>query len=588
MAAAKKSNDLALALKACRRSFMSVGGFSMCINLLMLVPPLYMLQVYDRVITTRSVDTLLMLTLVVVFLFAVMGALELVRSRILVRTGNRLEMLTNTRIYRAMFRRSLLRSGQQTAQPLNDLTTLRQFLTGSGLFAFFDAPWIPIYIGVLFVFNVWFGVFAIGAGLVLLALALANERATRRLLAEAGNEQIHAQELANANLRNAEVLYAMGMLPGIHARWSQRHHDYLVRQSRASDRSGTLANLSKVLRLAFQSLILGLGAWLVLQDSLTPGMMIAGSILMGRALAPIDQMINAWKGFIGARSAHQRLTALLDEVPADRDRMSLPAPRGDIRVEGVSAAPPGVRLATLRGLNFTLGRGEQVGIIGPSASGKSTLARVLLGIWPTQVGTVRLDGVDVSQWPREELGPYIGYLPQDIELFDGTISENIARLGEVDAEKVVEAARMAGVHDMILQQPQGYDTLISSGGGALSGGQRQRIGLARALYGRPVMVVLDEPNANLDDSGERALIQALARLRQLKTTVFVISHRPATLKVVDRLLVMKEGQIGAFGPRDQVINHLQSQKAGSVRPMTASAPGTSDSSDTRTSAAGSP
>ncbi|WP_189518651.1 type I secretion system permease/ATPase [Kushneria pakistanensis] len=586
MAAANTSTDLALALKACRRSFVSVGGFSMCINLLMLVPPLYMLQVYDRVITTRSVDTLIMLTLIVMFLFLVMGGLELVRSRILVRTGNRLETLTNTRVYRAMFRRSLLRGGQQTAQPLNDLTTLRQFLTGNGLFAFFDAPWMPVYIAVLFLFNVWFGVFAIVAGLVLLALALANERATRKLLAEAGSDQIQAQELASANLRNAEVLHAMGMLSGIQARWAQRHHDYLVRQSQASDRAGTLANLSKVLRLAFQSLILGLGAWLVLQDSLTPGMMIAGSILMGRALAPIDQMIGAWKGFVSARSAHQRLEALLREVPAEEERMALPAPRGDIRVEGVSAAPPGVRLPTLRGINFVLGHGEQVGIIGPSASGKSTLARVLLGIWPAQTGTVRLDGVDVAQWPREALGPHIGYLPQDIELFDGTISDNIARLGEVDAEKVVEAARMAGVHEMILQQPQGYDTPITSGGGALSGGQRQRIGLARALYGRPVMVVLDEPNASLDDSGERALIQALARLRQMKTTVFVISHRPATLKAVDKLLVMKEGQIGAFGPRDQVVTHLQAQKPANVRPMTSAGPTPPAAPDAQTTAAG--
>ncbi|WP_445621084.1 type I secretion system permease/ATPase [Kushneria sp. Sum13] len=578
----REPNDLQQALKVCQRSFISVGGFSMCINLLMLVPPLYMLQVYDRVITTRSVDTLIMLTLIVMFLFLVMGGLELVRSRILVRTGNRLETLTNTRIYRAMFRRSLLRGGHQTAQPLSDLTTLRQFLTGNGLFAFFDAPWMPIYIGVLFLFNVWFGVFAIAAGLILLALAVTNERATRKLLADAGSDQIQAQALANANLRNAEVLHAMGMLSGIQARWAQRHHDYLVRQSRASDRAGTLANLSKVLRLAFQSLILGLGAWLVLQGTLTPGMMIAGSILMGRALAPIDQMIGAWKGFVSARSARQRLEGLLEEVPADREKMSLPEPRGDIRVEGVSAAPPGVRLPTLRNLNFTLARGEQVGVIGPSASGKSTLARVLLGIWPPQVGTVRLDGVDVSQWPREELGPHIGYLPQDIELFDGTISDNIARLGAVDAEEVVEAARMAGVHEMILQQPQGYDTPISSGGGALSGGQRQRIGLARALYGRPVLVVLDEPNASLDDSGERALIQALARLREMKTTVLVISHRPATLKAVDKLLVMKEGQIGAFGPRDQVVAHLQSQKRGTVRPMTS--PGMAEG--TPTAAAG--
>ncbi|WP_438766459.1 type I secretion system permease/ATPase [Kushneria sp. TE3] len=556
MAAKKEPTDLQLALKACKRSFVSAGFFSMFINLLMLVPPLYMLQVYDRVITTRSADTLLMLTMIVVFLFTVMGALEIVRSRLLVRVGNRLDTLISDRLYGAMFRKSLLSPGKQSAQPLNDLTSLRQFLTGNGLFAFFDAPWIPIYIGVLFLFNVWFGVFATIAGIILLGLAIANEYATRGLLAEANNEHIQAQELANSNLRNAEVLHAMGILPGIRARWAKKHREFLIHQSRASDRSGTLSNISKVLRILFQSLILGLGALLVLDGSVTPGMMIAGSILMGRALSPIDQMIGAWKGFVGARSAYSRLQTLLSEIPAESERMSLPAPEGRVSIENIAAAPPGARAATIRGVNFETAKGEHIGIIGPSASGKSTLARVLLGIWPSQVGKVRLDGADITQWNRHELGPYLGYLPQDIELFDGTISENIARFGEVDPEKVVEAAQRAGVHEMILQQPNGYDTLIGSSSGALSGGQRQRIGLARALYGKPVMVVLDEPNSNLDDSGEKALAQALHQLKREGTTVFIISHRTSILSSVDKLLVLKEGQVSLFGSRDEVISRL--------------------------------
>lgn len=553
MAKQQDATDLQRALRACRSSFVSVGFFSMFVNLLMLVPPMYMLQVYDRVLTTQSVETLLMLTLVVVFLFMIMGGLELVRSRMLVRVGNRLDTNINARLYGAMFRRSVVSQGQQSAQPLNDLTSLRQFLTGNGLFAFFDAPWVPVYLGVLFLFHPWLGIFATFAGIVLLVLAIANEKATKTLLAEANSEHIKAQDLANSNLRNAEVLHAMGMLPGIMGRWSEKHHEFLAKQSRASDRAGALTNASKVLRLLFQSMILGLGAYLVLQAEMTAGMMIAGSIIMGRALAPIDQMIGSWKGFVNARGAYGRLNELLEQIPEDNRRMSLPAPRGDVAIETVAAAPPGVRMATIRGINFAVSAGEHVGIIGPSAAGKSTLARVLLGIWPAQVGNVRLDGAEVTHYNRDELGPHIGYLPQDIELFDGTISENIARFGEVDPDKVVKAARKAGVHEMILELPNGYDTYISSTSGALSGGQRQRVGLARALYGDPVLVVLDEPNSNLDDAGERHLGQAIQTLKSEGVTLFVISHRTSVLKNMDKLLVLKEGQVSMFGPRDDVL-----------------------------------
>ena len=569
MAKQQEATDLQRALKACKGSFVLVGFFSMFVNLLMLVPPMYMLQVYDRVLSTQSVDTLAMLTLILVFLFVVMGGLELVRSRMLVRIGNWLDTTINKRLYSAMFRRSLVTQDGQSAQPLSDLTNLRQFLTGNGLFAFFDAPWVPVYLGVLFLFHPWLGIFATCAGIILLVLAIANEKATKKLLAEANSEHIQAQNLASSNLRNAEVLQAMGMLPGIMGRWSKRHHQFLAKQSQASDRAGAITNTSKMLRLLFQSLILGLGAYLVLRGDMTPGMMIAGSIIMGRALAPIDQMIGGWKGFVSARGAYDRLNELLTQIPAEEKRMSLPSPRGHISVEGLAAAPPGARMPTIRGINFAVAQGEHIGIIGPSAAGKSTLARVLLGVWPSQVGEVRLDGGVITQYNRDEIGPYLGYLPQDIELFDGSVSENIARFGEVDPQKVVTAAKKAGVHAMVLELSNGYDTVISSTSGVLSGGQRQRVGLARALYGNPVLIVLDEPNANLDSAGEYALAEAIQQLKVEGATLFVISHRTSVLKHMDKLLVMKEGQVSMFGTRDEVFSQFDKKARAQVGQNTA-------------------
>ncbi|WP_111412555.1 type I secretion system permease/ATPase [Billgrantia lactosivorans] len=552
----RTQSDFQQALGRCRPALLWVAGFSLFINLLMLTPALYMLQVYDRVITSGSRETLLMLTLVAFFLLAVMTGLELVRSRLLVRVGNQLDTLISRRLYRAMFARGLASPGEGRGQPLDDLRTVRQFVSGQGLFAFFDAPWVPLYLAILFVFNVWFGVFATVAGLLLLGLAILNEKASKRLLAEAGHEHIQAQAQAGSNLRNAEVLHAMGMLPAIMRRWEARHVAALVKQSQASDRSSGLSNLSKGLRILAQSLILGLGALLVLEASITPGMMIAASIIMGRALAPIDQMIASWKSFVGCRDAYGRLDALFRDMPEETRRLTLPEPRGDVSVEGLTLAPPGATGAVLHGIDFRVASGEHVGIIGPSAAGKTTLARALLGIWPPEAGAVRLDAADLRHWNRDELGPHVGYLPQDIELFDGTISENIARFGEADDARVVAAAKKAGVHEMILRLPEGYETRIGATGGALSRGQRQRVGLARALYGSPVLVVLDEPNANLDDAGERALAEALRQLKAEGTTLFVISHRRSVLADVDKLLVLGEGRLRLLGPREEVMARL--------------------------------
>jgi ATP-binding cassette, subfamily C, bacterial EexD len=549
-------DDLQKALTVCRGSFLFAGFFSLFINLLMLAPSLYMLQVYDRVLASQSESTLLVLTLLLTLAFFVMAALEWVRSRMLVRVGARLDMLLNQRLFHALFDRTLHHQGGTSAQPLSDLLNLRQFLTGNGLFAFFDAPWIPVYIWVLFVLHPYFGWLAIGGALILVVLAAASEIATKKPLNVSNNLSVSASNFVSSNLRNAEALEAMGMIGAIRERWMERHRAVLVMQAVASDRAGLLTAASKIVRMLLQSLVLGVGAYLVIQHEATGGVMIAGMILAGRALAPIDLLIGSWRGFVSARTAYQRLRELLRAVPARPRYMALPPPRGNVSLENVFATPPGGAFPVLKGLGFAVAAGESIGIVGPSASGKSTLARVILGVWPLSGGKVRLDGADIGHWNREDLGPYIGYLPQDIELFDGTISENIARFGEVDAQQVVQAAQRAGVHELILRLPRGYDTLIGEAGGVLSGGQRQRIGLARAMYGKPVLVVLDEPNSNLDDQGEAALVQALAQLREEGATVFIITHRPSVLNGVDQILVLREGAAQMFGPRDQVLSQF--------------------------------
>lgn len=550
--------ELEGALAVCKGSFLSVGFFSFFVNLLMLVPSFYMLQVYDRAVGSASLSTLLMLTLIMLLLMVTMGGLEWVRSRIMVRISTRLDTLLSQRLFDASFKQALNTSGMHaTAQPLSDLNGLRQFLTGNGLFAFFDAPWIPIYLAVMFMFHPWYGWMGVVSAALLGALAFANEKLTHAPLQAANREQMTATAFTNKSLRNAEVVESMGMLASLRQHWSGRTHKILALQSLASDRAATMTSVSRTFRQIVQSLVLGLGAYLVINHEISSGLMIAGSILLGRALAPIDQLIGVWKGFLGARSQYARLHELLLKIAAEPERMSLPAPEGAIRVEGLSAGSPDARKPIIHGMDFQVAAGEVVGIIGPSGAGKSTLARALLGVWPSLAGTVRLDGADISQWRREELGPYIGYLPQDIELFEGTISQNICRFGPVHAPAVVAAARMAGVHELVLQLPDGYDTLIGANGGGLSGGQRQRIGLARALYGEPRLVVLDEPNSNLDDAGEKMLAEALQKLKQSRATVFVITHRPGVLAQVDKLLVLNHGELSLYGPRDQVLARLR-------------------------------
>ena len=555
-------NSLHTALKACRESFLSVGFFSFFINALMLVPTFYMLQVYGRVITSGSLTTLSMLTLIMTGLVITLGCLEWTRSRIMVRVSNRLDMLLSRQVYKASFKRALESGGMDaSAQPLNDLTGLRQFLSGNGLFAFFDAPWLPIYIAVMFMFHPWFGWVATGSALLLLLLAFVNERLTGPTLAQANKEHIGASLYTTKNLRNAEVIESMGMLETLMERWWNRQKNVLMLQSRASDKGAMISTLSRSFRILVQSLILGLGAYLAVDHQVGAGLVFAGSVLLGRALAPIDLIIGSWKGFIAARSQYARLNAILASQQAQPERMSLPAPKGDVQVENLTVAAPGSNIAIIKNISFSVPAGCVVGIIGPSAAGKSTLARALLGIWAPLQGVVRLDGADISAWDKHELGPHIGYLPQDIELFEGSVSDNIARFTRVDSEKVILAATTAGVHDMILLLPDGYDTVIGGDGVVLSGGQRQRIGLARALYGSPRLIILDEPNSNLDEVGDRALIAALHRIRLSGATLFVITHRTNIVSQLDRLMVMSNGGLSLFGPRELVLTELNAQQA---------------------------
>lgn len=552
-----KENPLRQALSTCRNSFLTVGFFSMCINILMLAPAIYMLQVYDRVVTSGSEVTLLMITLILVLLMAVIGALEWVRSRILIRISSRLDMTLNQKAFEISFKQSLYSGGSMgNAQPLQDLTGLRQFMTGNGLFAFFDAPWIPLYLFVMFMFHPWYGWVGVASAIILVILAVINEKSTGQKLKDANQELSASSNSVRQNLANAEVIESMGMLDSLRKRWLSKQYKVLVLQNIASERAGAITSISKTTRMLVQSLILGVGAYLAINNEITPGLMIAGSILLGRALAPIDQMIGAWKGFVGARGQFERLEDIFSRAADEPERMSLPAPVGRISFEQVIIAPPGTKTAVIKGISFAAEAGEIVGILGPSAAGKSTLARGLLGIWPTTSGNVRLDGADIFTWNRDELGPHIGYLPQDIELFEGSINENIARFGEVDPAKVVAAAKEAGVHELILALPEGYDTIIGNHVG-LSGGQRQRIGLARALYGMPTLIVLDEPNSNLDEPGERALMQALLNLKQRGATVFLITHRPTVLGATDKLMFLNEGQIQGYGPRDEILAKLQ-------------------------------
>ena len=555
-------SELALAFEPLKPVLIRAAGFSMIISLLALSPTVYMLEVYERVVNARSGMTLAMLTVVVVLCYAVMEILEKVRGAMMRAAGVQLDEKLSERVYNAMFQGFLKRHVSGGTQVLNDLKLVREFLFNPALLAVLEAPVALVALALIFAINPLLGWSAVLGALAQMGVAYMNERATRKPLNEANRSAAAAQQFAEASLRNAHVMESMGMLDAVQARWQKRQDQFLAHQAQASEGAGLWTAMSKLIQQLMGSVLLGLGAWLFLGNTLNGGggMIIIGSVLGGRVLAPLGQVVAQWNAVVNVRAAWARLEALLAQIPEKPEAMSLPAPKGFLTVEALMAGAPGQQVPIVRGVQFGIQPGEVLAVIGPSASGKTTLARLLVGLWPAISGKVRLDGADVHAWDKAELGPYLGYLPQGVELLDGTLAENIARFGDVDMVQVEAAARLVGLHELIMSMPQGYNSPIGRDGTMLSGGQRQRVGLARALYGKPVFVVLDEPNSSLDEVGDAALANAIATLKQMGTTFVVMTHRSSILGVADKILLMREGTQQAFGPRDEVLAALQ-QKA---------------------------
>ena len=542
-------------MRSARGAFFGVGAVSGVTNLLMLTGPLFMLQIYDRVLASRSVPTLVVLCALVAGLYLFLGILEVIRSRVLTRIGRRLEEQLGDVTFDAVLTLPLKTTRTDAAsQPLRDLDRMRQFMSGPGPVAICDLPWLPAYLAIIFVFHPLLGWLGTAGAVILVVVTVSSEAILRAPMARLAKLAGARSAFVEAGRRNAEALRSMGMAGAYAARWRRTNADYLAEQGRVGDATGGFSATTKVFRLALQSAVLALGAWLAIRQEVSPGVMIAASILTARALAPIEQAIGQWRGFVEFRQSRRRLQDLLERLREDGARMPLPRPSRSLRVEGLAVAAPGTAAAIVQDLRFELSAGQGLGIIGPSGSGKSTLVRALVGIWAPARGTIRLDGAELDQWSPEALGPAIGYLPQGVELFDGTVAENIARFApDAPPDGIIAAARQAGVHDLVLSLPEGYDTRIGEGGAVLSAGQRQRVGLARALYGSPFLIVLDEPNASLDSEGERALSEAIVAAREAGAIVVVVAHRPNALACLDQVLVMAGGRQAAFGARDEVL-----------------------------------
>ena len=573
---AARPSELREAMSACWHAFLGIAVVSGLINILYLTGSFYMLEVYDRVLPSRSIPTLIALSVLALTLFAFQGVLDVIRSRVLVRIAATLDERLSARVYDIVVQLPLRTKSQGDGlAPLRDLDQIRNFLVTTGPMALFDLPWMPFYLLICFLFHPWIGVAALIGALILTSLTLASEFMTRGPARSAATHVGTRNSLAEAGRRNAEVLQAMGMAPRMGKIWGEANTKYLTTQQQTSDIAGGLGAISKVLRFTLQSGVLGLGAYLVIQGQATAGIIIASSILVARALAPVELAIANWKGFVSARMSWRRLSDVLRGMETGFEPMTLPAPKGTIVVENVSAGPPGVQKIVIQDVSFGLKAGQGLGVIGPSASGKSSLARVIVGVWTPMRGKVRLDGAALDQWSFAELGPNIGYLPQDVELFAGTVAQNIARFeSDAPSDAVIAASQAAGVHDMIVRLPEGYDTQIGESGAVLSAGQRQRVALARALYRDPFLVVLDEPNSNLDADGDKALAQAIMKVRSRGGIVVVVAHRPSALAGVDQVLAMVNGRVHAMGPRDEVLAKLFGPQQPQQQPATAGVPAT--------------
>ncbi len=546
-----------------RPYFISAGIFSLLVNLLMLVPALFMLQVFDRVVTSRSTETLIMLLVIAVGALVFMAFLDIIRARLLTASAVSLEKHLGPRVLADMIRSNADPDGAKDLHGLRDVNSLRAFLTGPGIIALFDSPWVPIYVLIIYLFHPLLGWVALGGAIVMLCFAILNEKLSRQPLEEMQAESRRAGRFADQSITNAEVARTLGMEDNLARGWSNFSRKGLEKQLQASRFASALTSTTKVTRQLLQVGMLATGAWLVINQEATAGVMIAATILMGRALAPVEAAIAGWKGLVEARSAYGRLDEMLANEPDEESLTELPAPKGDLSLERVVFGFRGQERPIIKQVSFHLKPGESLAIVGPSAAGKSTLARLIVGLWKPAMGVVRLDSADIAIWPRQSLGPYVGYLPQNVELFAGTVSENIARMGTVDSAGVINAARRAGAHEMILRLPHGYDTFIGEGGAFLSAGQRQRVALSRALYGKPCLVVLDEPNSNLDIEGEAALVKAIQRIKADGITLVVITHRARLLSAMDNILLLRDGVIEKYGPASELLQAMGPHPAGS-------------------------
>jgi ATP-binding cassette subfamily C exporter for protease/lipase len=561
-----RRSELSATLWLFRREFAVCVIFTIVVNVLMLTPALYMMQVFDRVMLSGSDLTLYALSSVMLLFFAVMAFAEWCRARLLVRAGVKFDERLNSRIFHASFQAHLAQNGANPSRPFSDLTTIRQFLTGQGLFAFLDAPWTPLYIAVLFLLHPWLGWLAICFALIQLVVAAAGHRLTQQPLSEAHEAGMEVNAYLHSKLKNVEVIESMGMLADMRRNWQSGHQRHLALNHEAQRTANRVKAISKLVLYTQQSLALGAAAMLVLRAELNPVSIFVANVLIGRATAPIDLLVSSWKPFFAAGKSYRRLEALLANHPVRSTGLAHIAPTGRLQIANLVATAPARAVPILKGLSADFPAGQMTAIVGASGSGKTTLARCLLGIWPNFQGHVSIDGKNLQSFSRDQLGPHIGYLPQDIELFDGTIAENIARFGALDSDKVLAAAARAGVHEMILRLPRGYDTAMGEAGRLLSGGQRQRIGLARAMYGDPKVIVLDEPNSNLDESGDLSLIAALRSLRDQACTVFVITHRSNIVSLADRILLLEDGCIRNYGPAAQVFAELLPAPTAKARP----------------------